>query len=403
MESKKSVIKEVLSLKNFIRILVAGSLLIAGSALADEASTNVRMNQLEERLEKLEKKSSESFMDKVKISGIIAGAYQYQSANADNDDFGRGGIVFQPEVSICPTEADEVFFKFGFGAGNGLNVDKYAFNLTPWASDYEDDVKDINGRNRDYLLTVWWKHVFSLGERHTLGISGGIIDSTDYLDENNYANDQNTQFMNEAFVNSPIAFLPSYDIGGALEWEVGAFSAKGVIMGVGENDDGNAYSFYGMQLAYSVDSSMGQGTYRIIFDGTSKDFAKPGGGKASLKGVTISCDQEIGRLLGVWVRFSWQDDKPTVDYDYMYSGGVNISGALWGREQDNAGLGYAYLGGGNADIDNSQVMEGYVRFGLWDFCALTFDAQYLDDKYKGASDHEDVKGWVTGVRVTVEF
>jgi porin len=43
---------------------------------------------------------------------------------------------------------------------------------------------------------------------------------------------------------------------------------------------------------------------------------------------------------------------------------MNISGKLWGREQDKIGIGYGYLDGGNTGVDKSQVVEGYVRFGL---------------------------------------
>jgi hypothetical protein len=53
--------------------------------------------------------------------------------------------------------------------------------------------------------------------------------------------------MNEALVNGPHAFVPSYDIGGVLAWEISKFSAKGVVMNVGENDEGNSYHFYGAQ------------------------------------------------------------------------------------------------------------------------------------------------------------
>ena len=34
-----------------------------------------------------------------------------------------------------------------------------------------------------------------------MGVTGGIIDSTVYVDNNEFANDQDSQFMNEAFVN----------------------------------------------------------------------------------------------------------------------------------------------------------------------------------------------------------
>ena len=73
-----------------------------------------------------------------------------------------------------------------------------------------------------------------------------MIDATDYLDENAFSNDEYTKFMNESLVNRSNAFLHSYDIGGALEWDIGILSLKGVVMAIGSNDDGNAFTFYGI-------------------------------------------------------------------------------------------------------------------------------------------------------------
>jgi len=184
--------------------------------------------------------------DKFSIGGILAGAYQYQSGD-DIDDKGRGALPFQPKLSFRPTERDEIFTKFGFAVGNALN-DVTEFNLTPWAADLEDDVKNINDRNRDYLLTIWYKHTFKFLESHSLGMTGGIIDATDYIDENAYANDEYTQFMNQALVNSSNGFAPSYDIGGAVEWAIDTWAIKGVGMNVGENDDGNSFNFFAVQI-----------------------------------------------------------------------------------------------------------------------------------------------------------
>lgn len=79
-------------------------------------------------------------------------------------------------------------------------------------------MKDFNGHSRDHLLTAWVKHTFNISKDGNLGVTLGLIDATDYLDDNAHANDEFTQFMNEALVNGPNFFLPSYDIGGALEW-----------------------------------------------------------------------------------------------------------------------------------------------------------------------------------------
>jgi len=343
------------------------------------------------------------------IGGIIAGVYQHQSIS-DAPGFeseGRGVLVFQPEVSFMPTDSDEVFAKFGFGAGNGLMEEgESPFFLAPWASDVQDDYKNINGRNRDYLLTAWYKHTFTFSERHTLGLTGGIIDATDYLDENVFSNDEFTQFMNEALVNGPNAFLPSYDIGGAVEWELGAFSVKGAVMAIGSNDEEgefeDSYVFYGLQFGYNVDFGLGEGNYRLLVDTTSSDFRNVAGTKKERMTCTmISFDQQLGEVLGAWIRFGWQlDDKAVLDCKTLYSGGLNVAGNLWGRESDNIGIGYAHLRGGNLDLDHTDVFEVYGRFVLNDIFAITGDVQYMKDSMKVG---DSPSGWIFGLRATAEF
>jgi len=346
--------------------------------------------------------------DKFSIGGIIAGVGQYQSIS-DAPGFeneGRGALVFQPEISFTPTDSDELFAKFGFGAGNGLMEEgRSPFMIAPWAADVQDDYKDINGRNRDYLLTAWYKHTFRFGEDHTLGTTGGIIDATDYMDENAFANDEFTQFMNAALVNGPSAFLPSYDIGGVIEWEIDGFSVKGLAMALGSNgeegDLDQPYNFYGMQFAYTVDFGLGEGNYRVIVDTTSSDFSNVAGTKKERLSCTlISFDQQLGEILGAWVRFGWQDDEAAIDYKDIYTGGLNISGNLWGRDCDNIGIGYAHLRGGNLDVNHTDIFEIYSRFAVNDIFAVTGDVQYMKDSMK---EEESPDGWIFGLRLTAEF
>ncbi|UCD78768.1 MAG: carbohydrate porin [Desulfobacterales bacterium] len=336
--------------------------------------------------------------DKFSIGAVLAGAYQYQWVDGD-DNKGRGALPFQPEFSFRPSENDEIFANFGFAAGNGING-VTDFYLAPWAADQEDDVKDINGRNRDYLLTVWYKHNFDLGQNNALGLTGGIIDATAYIDENAYANDEYTQFMNEALVNAPNGFAPSYDIGGAVEWGLGSWTVNGVGMNVGENDDGNNYNFFAAQIGYQLDTSLGEGNYRFIGQISSSDFLDEDGDKKKLMAAFISFDQELGDIFGAWIRFGWQDDEALIDFDSLFSGGLNISGNWYGRENDNIGIGYAYLNGKN-DFDHAQVAEVYWRFVLNDYFAVTADLQYMKDKYD--TDQNDLDGFIGGVRMTAEF
>lgn len=336
------------------------------------------------------------------IGGVIAASGQCQElshkAGADNEC--DHALPAQPEVSLRPTDSDEFSARAGFARGNGLN-DRSPFVLAPWAADLHDDVKNINGSSRDYLLTAWYQHRFALPGDSILEATLGIIDATDYLDENAYSNDEYTQFMNEALVNGPNAFLPSYDKGAALAWENGRWSLRGVLMKVNENDDGNEFTFYGVQLGYTLQSELGEGNYRVLVDRTSKDFHDSNGDSGhNCKSILFSLDQQLGAALGAFLRVGWQDDDAAVHYDAIWSGGIDINGRLWNRADDTIGLGYAYLGGGNLDIRWSQAAEAYYRFEVNGHLALSADLQYMKDDVK---HQESPQGFLYGLRLTAEF
>ncbi len=343
--------------------------------------------------------------DQFSVGGVLAGNWQFLQGDEDADgedvdDGPKASVAFQPEMSFRPYDNGELFAKFGFAANNGLNV-KSPFVLTTWAADLEDDVEDINGRSRDYLLTAWASHTFEFSETHNLGFSGGIIDATDYVDENAFANDEYGQFQNEVFVNAVTGNFVSYDIGGVVDWAWGNFSARGLIMDVGENDDGNNFQYYAAQLAYRLETGLGEGNYRVTGTMTSDDFLDEDGDDEELMTIGLSADQQLGDIFGVFLRAYYQDDDTEITYETEFSGGVNISGSLWNREQDNIGIGFAYLDDGETEVDNTIVFEGYVRFGLNDFFAVTADVQYMEDEYDDPL--EDVDGWVGSIRVTAEF
>ena len=340
--------------------------------------------------------------EKLSVGGLAAGVYQYQdlSDNGGAEDVGRGALIFQPAVMFTPTEKDVLFAKFGFAEGNGLNKIS-PFFLRPWAADLEDDVKNINGRNRDHLLTAWYKHTFELPQDSTIGLTGGIIDSTDYLDKNAYMGNEYTQFMNQAFVQAANAFLPSYDWGGAVEFEAGDLVIRGVGMAIGANNAGIANNFYGMVVSYRIDKKWGKGKYSFGANVTTEDFPSPdGSSKERRKIVIINVDQQFGNTFAGFMRLFRQDDAAAVTYDTVFTGGLNINGKAWGRPGDNAAIAYGHLFGGNRDINDTHVAEAYARFDLHTYFALTLDVQYMRDKYKAGNE---IKGFIYGLRAVAEF
>lgn len=343
--------------------------------------------------------------DKFSLEGTLTGVYQYGDWNAeDADDTGRGAAVLDLGANFHPTDIDEFQVKLSFAAGNALN-NISPFILAPYSDDLEDDLKNINGRNRDYLLEAWYKHTFTLSENTSLGITGGIIDSTAYIDDNKFANDEITQFMNEVFVNDTNVNLPSYDIGGVIELDISNISIRGLAMNTNYEADVDTYknyNYFALQLGYTIDTGLGEGNYRICGFTTNNKFPNwDGTDYVSLYGFGISADQELGKIVGVFARLCWQDDSAVVDYASLYSAGVNINGNLWGREHDEAGIGYAYLTGADkGDIDSTNAFETYIRFKILKYADISLDIQYMADNYK---HEEDRDGFIYGVRVNAYF
>ena len=369
--------------------------------------------------------------DQISIGGVLAGAFQCQQVSGlpDADSVCRGAVPFQPELFYKPTDQDQFFVKFGFAAGNGLNEDS-PFALEPWAVDMEDGVKNINGRDRSYLLEAWYAHTFQLAPDNSVQITGGIIDPAFYVNESAFANNEYTQFMNEAFVNARNAFLPAFDGGGALVWKLKDWTFTGIGMNVGENDDGNNYNYYAAEADYHLKTPVGEGNYRVMYSGTSRAFLDPAGADLEKReGWVLSFDQEFGRVVGVFLRMGWQSDKALVDLQTEYSGGFDFKGAAWGREQDNIGIAFGVLEGPSwgpavdaaivepvdpqvvdgtveAPAEAQQVLarvnvfEAYYRFVFNDYLALSADVQYMKDKYR---EGDDVDGWVFGLRAVAEF
>lgn len=355
---------------------------------------------------------------------------EFHSSLDTYDNECRGGMPIQIELDFHPTENDQFFVALGWAVDNGLNTVS-PFRLAPWAADLEDDVEDIHGSSRDYLLQAWYRHNFRLQGENSIAGTFGIIDSAAYLDGNAYANDWYTQFMNEAFLNAGNYNLPSYDAGVALEGSFGTFSLNAVGMNINENDEGHNYNFWGVQAGWHPELQIGAGNYRVNITGSSSAFLSPSslvapdpdpeaeqdlvlvdgevfaedpGQRESLLSWGLSFDQTVGENLGLFLRLTWQDTDAAVDYVALYSGGLNITGNAWGRPDDNIGLGYAYLQGGNTDVNRTNVFEGYYRAALNDYFAITADIQYMSDALEQLDPaQEDPEGWIFGVRLTAEL
>lgn len=343
--------------------------------------------------------------EKLSINGTLTGIYQYVDYDVKRMDNKDGGaVLLDLGTNFHPTDSDEFQVMLSFAAGNGLNQNN-PFSLTPYADDLEDDLKNINGRNRDYLLLAWYKHIFKFNENTSLALTGGIIDATAYIDDNAFANCETSQFMNQIFVNHKNVNIPSYDTGGAAELNISNFSIRVVFMNTkyeAAEEDFKNYNYYALQIGYALDTDLGKGNYRVYGFTTSKRFQDwDETGEDRLKGFGISLDQQLSSIVGVFARAGWQDDAVVIDHQNAYSGGLNINGKLWGREKDEIGVGYAYLTGADkSHLNNTNAIESYIKCQISKFSDLSLDVQYINDKLR---HDDDRNGFIYGVRVNAYF
>ena len=67
-------------------------------------------------------------------------------------------------------------------------------------------------------------------------------------------------------------------------------------------------------VSYSLESEIGEGNYRTLLVTTSEDFFNPeGSSEESLGALSLSFDQELGDLLGVWI----SSDGPAMMQQYI--------------------------------------------------------------------------------------
>jgi porin len=339
--------------------------------------------------------------ENLSLDGVLSGALQCQnlSDNSAGDDTCEGAVPLQPEFTYRPGRHDRLFLKLGFAAGNGLNQVS-PFNISSWGADLQDDVENINGSGRDYLLEAWYEHVFELDRRNRLGVTLGIIDASEYLDQNAFANDEYVQFMNPALSNAPNTFFPSYDPGIVAVWYVDEWAFSAVLMDAHQLNSPDKYTFYGLQAGYRLETKLGTGNYRISFNGERGFTDEAASGKQENDILIISFDQQFGNKIGAFMRMGWRLDDELINYRSIYSGGVDIRGAAWDRILDNIGLGVAYLEGGNTRINNSRIAEAYYRMVVNPYLAFTADVQYMRDEYYQITGAE---GIIFSLRASVNF
>jgi high affinity Mn2+ porin len=257
----------------------------------------------------------------------------------------------------------------------------------------------------------------------------------DIFDTNKYANNPKTDFLNWSLINAGTFDYAGdawgYTYGAAAEWYQGRWTLRGGIFDLSATPAGGVSpTAYGLDPTFDQFQLVGEIEARyelwgqpgkikatgFLSRGRAGDFAdaialaeltgQPADINAvrmytSRPGVSLNLEQQVTETLGVFARAGWADGNVEpwdfTDIDRTVSGGVSLSGKLWGRPDDTigvagvvngiAGVHEAFLNAGGLGIlvgdgqlphpGLEQIMETYYSYALSPSTHLSFDYQFI--------------------------
>ena len=272
-----------------------------------------------------------------------------------------------------------------------------------------------------------------------VSINFGKLDPTVFFDKSAYSDSDTSKFLARIFNNSPVIEFPanSYGVRAAFmpfEW----LMVDSIVMsGNSDLTDLQKNLFYAGEITFKPEFYGRKGNYRVLTWLNTDSHTKWdnfGTDKKDAYGLSISCDQEITDTLGVFGKFGWQNPKvfdpdrraypisatdPTpwinnFSLEYMWSGGAELKGSLWGREHDFAGIaiGQAIPSNDmkdslentalNRNARNETHFETYYNFYINEYLAISPGVQLVWDPYGGDTDSNDAAQVYT-LRSHVDF
>ncbi len=417
-----------------------------------------RVSELERRLAEYEKRAPQGevkvetsqekpWYEQVEVGLSVAGLLQSAigvdkelanlHAHGGREPSGEADLVMRDENKAYAAAAVDLDFSAEFSdrdrayvlleMGSGKNPESEIPSFSGIVDEALSMVPVETGDGDVRVSEAWYERDWAFGNGK-FRFRFGKIDITTEVDQNEYANDENGQFISPVFVNNAAVEWASYSFGMVASYETERWSLTLSYEDADSSwDNLFDYPFLVGQLAVSTEFLGRPGNYRfyvwyqgekhLTWDELEDYFASNGAltpeNKDPAWGLGVSFDQEVAEGVGVFFRYGWRDDdlvgywgSDLTDLDFSYgfehafSGGLSLSGKLWGRLEDEIGIGLAlflvsddyedywegkgvYAARLNMDphmhrheARDEWHLELYYRFSAGEHLSLTPDFQY---------------------------
>ena len=337
------------------------------------------------------------------------------NAVATDGEDSRFDGSYSVDVEIAKTFDDYgmAFIHMEAGQGDSIESELSVF------SNVNRDAGD-SGARVDITEAWYEQYLFD----NQLTITGGKIGADAYIDTNEYANDENTQFLGHIFRNSVSIDWPDDNaFGGRIYFSPEAMEFIDIeAVYMDENGDWeNLFDnpFIAAQLnfrpakVFDYDEEMWAGNYRMYFWYNGAPHAKikdTNDFERGNVGFGLSCDQMITDVYGVFGRFGWADSTKS-DLGYDWSVGGQMIGRYWDREEDIVAIaiGQAIPGDEYRDMneyDKAEThLEAYYSFKVNEHLTITPDIQVIWEPNGGgiATGKDSDTIFVYGIRGHIDL
>ncbi len=330
-------------------------------------------------------------LDGLHITGGVTSILQGTSGIANHGDVTDFSYTLDLNFEAPVSKTGKVVIAFEAGNGKGVNDNMPSLSI----SNYDAYITEVNsGIDTPGVVTPSVSQVYYEGKYFDgfLGVKAGKIDVHACHDDNAYANDETDQFITGMFVRSTGSIFPELDTyyapGVSLTLspsEMFDFTVTGANGNGSGFEDVFSHAYTAGQVNVKPKFLGNDGNYRFYYIYDARKYTEIGSGKtANNNGFGLSLDQNISEGIGLFARYSSQDDS--IDENLVkssVSGGVSVSGKMWKRDNDVIGVAYGILNVNDksshaaANPGDEGHFEVYYKVGFSDHFTLTPDLQVV--------------------------
>jgi carbohydrate-selective porin OprB len=304
---------------------------------------------------------------------------------------------------------------------------------------YSNVNRDQNDTDANVPITeLWYEHYLF---KKQVALTAGKMDPANYIDQNEYAHDECTQFLGRIFKQNPAIEWPDDNtLGGRfiiapeivpyLSLEASYFNANNTYEQIFDRPFASAQLNVKPSMFFNLDKEQWDGNYRFYWWLNALNHAKLVGAgespaddvKKDNTGFGISADQMLTDAFGVFARFGWE--RPDLELvstnpnaaqcEASWSGGLQMTGKYWSRADDMLafGIGQVFPGAHYKDAGvagTGGAAEGhfelYYKCQLFKWLAITPDFQWIWNPHGANHDYlgDDNTIFVYGVRGQVDL